>query len=128
MTTKNIIILTVLILGGLMMNQAAFSAQLPQRLLPVSAIRATPVPRPKATPTPAPDAIAISYQTSAASNIAINVTAGQAGAPAGFFVQWMTLGDYVALGNQWPETLDVPNPPPPTSGRPTFPGVVRKHV
>lgn len=127
MKTKNIIILTVLILGGLMMNQAAFSAQLPQRLLPVSAIRATPVPRPKATPTPAPDAIAISYQTSAASNIAINVTAGQAGAPAGFFIQWMTLGDYVALGNQWPETLDVPNPAAPSFCKATFRSVVSQN-
>jgi len=43
--------------------------------------------------------IAISYETSAASNIAINVTAGQTGARTGFSIQWMTLADYLALGS-----------------------------
>jgi hypothetical protein len=72
------------------------------------------VPRPVVTPTPAPmppavDSITISYETSAASNIAIDVTAGPTGAPAGFTIQWMTLADYLALGNQWPLTSEVPN-------------------
>ena len=72
------------------------------------------MPRPVVTPTPAPmppalDSISISYETSAASNIAIDVTAGPTGAPAGFTIQWMTLADYVALGNQWPVTSEVPN-------------------
>jgi hypothetical protein len=73
-------------------------------------IRSTPVPRPVVTPTPAANPIAISYETSAASNIAINVTAGETGTPAGFSIQWMTLADYVALGNQWPASSEVPNP------------------
>jgi hypothetical protein len=58
---------------------------------------------------PAVDSISISYETSAASNIAIDVAAGPNGAPAGFTIQWMTLADYVALGNQWPVTSEVPN-------------------
>ena len=113
MKPKNIIILTILTLGGLMTKPAAFSGQLPNRPRPVPAVRSTPVPRPVVTPTPAPNPavnpIAISHETSAASNIAINVTAGQTGAPAGFSMQWMTLADYVALGNQWPGTSEVPN-------------------
>jgi hypothetical protein len=38
------------------------------------------------------------------------VTAGQTGAPAGFDIQWMTQADYIALGNQWPDSEQVPNP------------------
>src|SRR5882724_3960683 len=113
MKTNSIIILTILTLCGLMMNPVAFSAQPPHRPLPVPAVRSTPVPRPGQPPSPAPAPavapIAISYETSAASNIAIHVTAGQTGAPAGFSIQWMTLADYVALGNQWPVTSEVPN-------------------
>ena len=115
MKTNNIMILTILTLGGLVMNPAAFSAQLPHRPLPVPAVRSTPVPRPVVTPTPAPvppavASLVISYETSASSNIAITVSAGQAGAPAGFSIQWMTLADYIALGNRWPLTSEVPNP------------------
>src|SRR5438034_344895 len=115
MKTNSIMILTILTLGGLVMNPAAFSAQLPHRPLPVPAVRSTPVPRPVVTPTPAPvppavASLVISYETSASSNIAITVSAGQAGAPAGFSIQWMTLADYIALGNRWPLTSEVPNP------------------
>jgi hypothetical protein len=109
------------------MNPAAISGQLPHRPVPAPAVRATPVPRPKVTPTPAPDPIAISYETSAASNIAVTVTAGQAGAPAGFSIQWMTLADYVALGNQWPETLDVPNAAAPSFCKAAFRSVVSQN-
>jgi hypothetical protein len=63
---------------------------------------------------------AISYETSAASNIAINVTAGQTGAPAGFSIQWMTLADYVALGNQWPVSSQVPNAQAPSFCKANF--------
>jgi hypothetical protein len=66
----------------------------------------------------------ISYQTSAASNIAINVTAGQTGAPAGFSIQWMTLADYAALGNQWPVTSEVPNAAAPSFCKANFRGIV----
>jgi hypothetical protein len=34
-------------------------------------------------------------------SININVCAGATGLPAGFSIQWMTLADYVANGNQW---------------------------
>src|SRR5438093_855231 len=128
MKTKNIIILTILTLGGLAMNPAAISGQLPHRPVPAPAVRATPVPRPKVTPTPAStpaaNSIAISYETSAASNVAISVTAGQAGAPAGFSVQWMTLADYVALGNQWPVTSAVPNAAAPSFCKANFSSIV----
>jgi hypothetical protein len=125
MKTNSIILLTVLTLGGLVANQPAFSAQLPHRPLPVPAVRSTPVPRPVQPPSPGPAApIAISYETSAASNIAINVTAGQTGAPAGFSIQWMTLADYVALGNQWPGTLEVPNAQAPSFCKANFSGIV----
>jgi hypothetical protein len=111
-----------------MMNPAAFSAQLPHRPLPMPAVRSSPVPRPGQPPNPAPAPsiapIAISYETSAASNIAINVTAGQTGAPAGFSIQWMTLADYVALGNQWPGTSAVPNAQAPSFCKANFSGVV----
>ena len=112
--------MAILTLGGLMTNPAAFSGQLPHRPVPMPAIRSTPVPRPVVTPPPAGNTIAISYETSAASNIAINVTAGPTGAPGGFSVQWMTLADYVALGNQWPGTSDVPNPVAPSFCKATF--------
>jgi hypothetical protein len=111
-----------------MMNPAAFSAQLPHRPLPVPAVRSTPVPRPGQPPSPAPAPavapIAISYETSAASNIAINVTAGQTGAPAGFSIQWMTFADYVALGNRWPVTSEVPNAQAPSFCKANFSGIV----
>jgi hypothetical protein len=119
MKTKSIILLTILTLGGLMMNPA-FSAQLPHRPLPMPAIRSTPVPRPSVTPPPAGNPIAISYETSAASNIAVTVTAGDAGAPAGFTIQWMTLDDYVALGNHWPVTSEIPNHVAPSFCSATF--------
>ncbi len=125
MKTNHIILLTILTLGGLTVNREIFSAQLPHRAVPVPAVRSTPVPRPVVTPTPAPvppavEPIAISYETSAASNIAVTVRAGQTGAPAGFSIQWMTLADYVALGNHWPVTSQVPNPAAPSFCRATF--------
>src|SRR4029077_9881899 len=99
MKTNSIILLTILTIGGLVAKPAAFSAQLPHRPHPVPAVRSTPVPRPAQPPSPAPAPpvapTASSYETSAASNIAINVTAAQTGAPAGFSMQWMTLADYV---------------------------------
>jgi hypothetical protein len=111
-----------------MMNPAAFSAQLAHRPLPMPAVRSTPVPRPAQPPSPAPAPavapIAISYETSAASNIAIHVTAGQTGAPAGFSIQWMTLADYVALGNQWPVSSEVPNAQAPSFCKAHFSGIV----
>jgi hypothetical protein len=128
MKTNSIILLTILTLGGLTVNRTAFSAPQPHRPLPVPALRSSPVPRPVATPTPAPppavNPIAISYETSAASNIAFNVTAGQTGAPAGFSIQWMTLTDYVALGNRWPLTSAVPNAQAPSFCKANFSGIV----
>jgi hypothetical protein len=128
MKPKNIIILTILTLGGLMTNPAAFSGQLPNRPHPVPAVRSTPVPLPVVTPTPAPaptiNPIAISYETSAASNIAISVTAGESGSPTGFSIQWMTLADYVAMGNQWPVTSEVPNAQAPSFCKANFSGIV----
>jgi hypothetical protein len=86
MKTNSTIILTIVTLCGLMMNPVAFSAQLSLRPLPVPAVRSTPAPRPGQPPSPAAAPavapIAISYETSAASNIAISVTAGQTGAPS----------------------------------------------
>ena len=126
MKTKSIILLTILTLSALVMNQPAFSAPLPHRPLPVPAVRSTPVPRPNVTPAPAPavEPVTISYQTSAASNIALNVTAGQSGAPTGFSIQWMTLANYVALGNQWPSTSEVPNAQAPSFCKANFSGIV----
>ncbi len=120
----------MLTLGGLTMNPAAFSGQLPHRPLPMPAIRSTLLPRPGTqppSPTPAPTAepLTISYQTSAASNIAISVTAGESGAPAGFSIQWMTLADYTALGNQWPVNSAVPNTQAPSFCKANFLGIVR---
>ena len=124
MKTNRIILLTILTLGGLVMNQPAFSAPSPHRPLPLPPIRSTPVPRSIVPPTPAIEPLVISYQTSAASNIAINVTAGQTGAPAGFSIQWMTLADYAALGNQWPVTSEVPNAAAPSFCKANFRGIV----
>src|SRR6266511_5588533 len=129
MKTNHIILLTILTLGGLTVNREIFSAQLPHRAVPVPAVRSTPVPRPVVTPTPAPvppavEPIAISYETSAASNIAVTVRAGQTGAPAGFSIQWMTLDDYVALGNHWPVTSQVPNPAAPSFCKANFRSIV----
>jgi hypothetical protein len=128
MKTKNIILLTILTFGGLLMDPPAFSAQLPHRPLPVPAVRSTPVPRPGQPPGPAPapmaEPVKISYETSAASNIAISVTAGQTGAPAGFSIQWMTLSDYVAMGNQWPVTSEVPSAQAPSFCKANFSGRV----
>jgi hypothetical protein len=59
-----------------------------------------------ATPTPTPcqlDKPAVTCSTSASSNIAINVIAGESGAPNGFVVEWMTMSDFIANGNQWPD-------------------------
>jgi hypothetical protein len=59
-----------------------------------------------ATPTPTPcqlDKPAIACSTSASSNIAIDVTAGESGAPNGFLIEWMTQTDFIANGNQWPD-------------------------
>jgi len=124
MKTNKIILLTILTLGGLVTNQSAFSAPSPHRPVPLPAIRSTPVPRPPTpAPTPVVHPIAISYETSAASNIAINVTAGQTGAPAGFSIQWMTLADYVALGNQWPVSSQVPNAQVPSFCKANFSGI-----
>jgi hypothetical protein len=127
MKTKNIITLMILTVGGLM-NPAAFSGQLHHRPLPVPAIRSTPVPRPGVQPSPSPaptvEPVTISYETSAASNIAIRVSAGQSGAPAGFSIQWMTLADYVALGNQWPGTSEVPNALAASFCKANFSGIV----
>ncbi len=123
MKTKSIILLTILTLGGLM-NPAAFSGQLPHRPMPMPATRSTPVPRSSATPAPASNSVIISYQTSAASNIAISVTAGQSGAPAGFSIQWMTLADYVALGNRWPGNSEVPNAQAASFCKAKFSGIV----
>jgi hypothetical protein len=125
MKIKSELLITILSLSGFVMNQEAFSAPLPHRPLPMPAIRSMPVPRPIATPTPAPlppatASLVISYETSASSNIAITVSAGQAGTPAGFSIQWMTLADYIALGNRWPVTSEVPNPEAPSFCRATF--------
>ncbi len=60
------------------------------------------------TPTPTPcqlDKPAITCSTSASSNIAIEVTAGESGAPNGFVIEWMTAADFIANGNQWPDNL-----------------------
>jgi hypothetical protein len=128
MKPKNIIILTILTLGGLMTNPAAFSGQLPSRPHPMPAVRSTPVPRPgqPPSPTPAPSVqpVTISYETSASSNIAISVTAGESGSPTGFSIQWMTLADYVAMGNQWPVTSEVPNAQAPSFCKANFSGIV----
>jgi len=127
MKIKNTILLTILAFAGL--NPAVFSAQLPQRPVPMPAVRSTPVPRPGQPPSPAPnptvEPFTISYETSAASNIAIGVSAGQTGAPTGFSIQWMTLADYVALGSQWPVTSEVPNAQAATFCKANFSGIVR---
>jgi hypothetical protein len=63
----------------------------------------------EATPTPTPcqlDKPAIACSTSASSNIAIEVIAGESGAPNGFVIEWMTVADFIANGNQWPDNPD----------------------
>jgi hypothetical protein len=124
MKTKSILLSTILTLGGFITSQPAFSTPRPNRQLPVPPVRSTPLPRPVVTPTPAANPFAISYETSAASNIAINVTAGQTGAPAGFSIQWMTLADYVALRHQWPVTMEVPNAQASSFCKANFSGIV----
>jgi hypothetical protein len=57
-----------------------------------------------ATPTLTPcqlDKPAIACSTSASSNIAIDVTVGESCAPNGFVIEWMTVADFIANGNQW---------------------------
>jgi hypothetical protein len=125
MKTNTLTLVMALTLGGLAISQPSFSAPLSHRPVPVPAVRSTPVPRPVATPTPAPAppavaSLVISYETSASSNIAITVSAGQAGAPVGFSIQWMTLADYIALGNRWPLASEVPNLEAPSFCRATF--------
>jgi hypothetical protein len=124
MKTNRIILLTILTLAGLVMNRPAFSAPRPHRPLPLPAVRSTPVPRSIVPPTPAIEPLVISYQTSAASNIAVTVTPGQTGAAAGFSIQWMTLSDYVASGNQWPVTSEVPNAKAVSFCKANFSGIV----
>src|SRR5205814_2076693 len=70
---------------------------------------ATPSATPTATPTPTPcqlDQPSIACSTSASSNISIDVTAGSSGAPNGFVIEWMTVADFIANGNQWPDNPD----------------------
>jgi hypothetical protein len=58
------------------------------------------------TPTPTPCQLgkpAIECSTSASSNIAVDVIAGESGAPNGFIIEWMTAADFIANGNQWPD-------------------------
>jgi hypothetical protein len=60
----------------------------------------------EATPTPTPcqlDKPAVQCSTSASSNIAIEVIAGESGAPNGFVIEWMTMANFAANGNQWPD-------------------------
>jgi len=77
---------------------------------PVVTPTSTPIPSPTipptATPTPIPcqlDKPVIACSTSASSNIEVTVVAGESGAPNGFVVEWMTMSDFVANGNQWPD-------------------------
>ena len=71
---------------------------------PASTPTATPTPTATATPTPCQlDKPAIACCTSAASNIAIDIIAGESGAPNGFVIEWMTVADFIADGNQWPD-------------------------
>src|SRR6266567_6710748 len=55
-------------------------------------------------------------------SINITFTAGANCAPAGFSIQWMTLADYQALGNQWPNSSDVPNFEAPSFCKASFSG------
>ncbi len=64
------------------------------------------VPPCTGTPTPSPcqlDKPALACSTAGASNISLDITAGPSGAPTGFVIQWMTMADFVANGNQWPD-------------------------
>jgi hypothetical protein len=70
--------------------------------------RPTPTPTVTPTPTPTPtpcqlDTPSVACDTPASSNIGINVTSGDSGAPNGFVVQWITLEEFIANGNQWPD-------------------------
>jgi hypothetical protein len=49
------------------------------------------------------DTPSIACSTSASSNIGIDVTAGESGALNGFVIEWMTVADFMANGNQWPD-------------------------
>jgi hypothetical protein len=49
------------------------------------------------------DKPAVACSTSASSNIAINVIAGDSGAPNGLVIEWMTAADFIANGNHWPD-------------------------
>jgi hypothetical protein len=67
----------------------------------------TPTTTPTATPTPCQlDIPSIACGTSAASNIAIDVTVGASGAPNGFVIEWMTEAEFIASGSQWPDNPD----------------------
>lgn len=75
---------------------------------PTASATPTPTARPTATATPTPtpcqlDKPAVACATSASSNIAVNVTPGESGAPSGFVIEWMTLADFIANGNEWPD-------------------------
>jgi hypothetical protein len=41
--------------------------------------------------------------SSASSNIGFDVTAGPTGTANGFVIEWITLADFIANGNQWPD-------------------------
>ena len=74
-------------------------------VLTTSAFAGRPTPPPASpTPTVAPrlDPPTLTCGTSTKTTITVNVCAGNSGAPAGFSLQWMTLADFVANGNQWP--------------------------
>jgi hypothetical protein len=78
---------------------------------PTATATPTPTPTATATPTPTPtpcqlDKPAIACSTSAASNVAVDIIAGESGAPNGFVVEWMTVADFIANGNQWPDNPD----------------------
>lgn len=47
------------------------------------------------------DAPTLSTANVTQSSVTVKVCAGNSGAPAGFTLQWMTLANYVANGNQW---------------------------
>jgi hypothetical protein len=80
---------------------------------PTSTPTATPPPTPTVTPapiaTPTPcqlDTPSIACSTSSSSNIAVDVTVSDSGAPNGFVVEWMTQAAFIANGNQWPDNPD----------------------
>src|SRR5437763_687645 len=76
---------------------------------PTTTPTASPTATPTATPPPSPcqlDQPSIACSTSASSNLSIDVTAGLPGAPNGFVIEWMTVADFIANGNQWPDNPD----------------------